>query len=602
MHTHTESAQTAESESLRSSWYVRSATLEEIEHAQRVADQLNVHPLIAHLLRLRGIGELEEMRHFLQAPLKALPDPLLLADCDRAARRLLDALSEHEHIVIYGDYDVDGVTSSALLWRYFQEAFGVDLDVYIPNRLTEGYGLNAEAIKVIADQGAQVLVTVDNGSSAVHEVQLAQELGVDVIIIDHHTVSDPEPPAFAHLNPHRVSCEYPDQRLAAVGVAFMLLIHLRRLTRDDPRFGEARQPNLSHLLDIVALGTVADVATLQGVNRALVRAGIEQLRRASRVGLRALAQLAKTDLTQLTARDIGYKLGPRLNAAGRVDDARCGLQLLISDDPHHTRQIAAHVEQFNQERRALQDNILKEALNQAEAYTHDAVIIVASPQWHHGVVGIVASRVVEAFHRPAIVLGGDDSHGELRLKGSARSLPDLNLKAALDQCADHLLTYGGHAAAAGMTLKPESLDLFRAALNETLTQADADLFRRPPLIADVELNLTDIDGDLLNQLSVLEPLGHGNPQPIFVTRGIRAQVSTMSQGKHLKLRFNLPPHRPAEAIGWSMGHLASSCDGLVDLCYQPKWDYFRGVHKIVLMIKDIRPHQHHLPILPQDKS
>ena len=314
--------------------------------------------------------------------------------------------------------------------------------------------------------------------------------------------------------------------------------------------------------------------------------------------MKALAQVARTDLTTLTARDIGFKLGPRLNAAGRIDDARCGLQLLISDDPDHTRQIAAHVEQFNQERRALQDDILQEALAQAERYAQDSVIIVASPEWHHGVVGIVASRLMETFHRPTVVLGGDETHGELRLKGSARSLPNINFKKALDQCADHLLTYGGHAAAAGMSLKPDSLEALRASLNQALNQADAHFFEKPPMIADAELNLIEVDGTLLDQLNTLEPLGHGNPQPIFVSRAIRARVTTMSQGKHLKLHFDLPPHRPAEAIGWSMGHLASQCEGLIDLCYQPKWDYFRGVKKIVLMIKGIRPHSSDLPTLP----
>lgn len=576
-------------------WRVYEAGAAERQRAQALSAELNVHPLVTHLLTLRGLEEVEEMRAFLNASLQSLPDPTLLMDCDRAARRLLDALEGGERIVIYGDYDVDGVTSSALIWRYFQEAFGVDLEIYIPLRLTEGYGLNADAVRQIADVGARLLVTVDNGSSAYEEVKLAHELGLDVIIIDHHTVSDPEPPAFAHLNPHRQSCQYPDQRLAAVGVAFMLLIHLRRITRGDPRFARARQPNLSHLLDIVALGTVADVAPLRGVNRALVRTGIERIKQAPRPGISALAQVARAEISQFSAHDIGYKVGPRLNAAGRIDDARCGLQLLISDDPQHTRRVAARVEQFNQERRSLQDQILREALAQAEQYARDPVIIVSSPEWHHGVVGIVASRLVETFHRPAVVLGGDETQGDLKLKGSARSVPHLNFKAALDRCAEHLISYGGHAAAAGMSLKPDQLEGLRASLIKALESADAELFERPPLIADAELNISEIDGSLLDQLSALEPLGHGNPKPLFVSLGVRARVSTLSQGKHLKLHFDLPPQRPAEAIGWGMGHLASDCDGLIDICYQPRWDHFRGVDKIVLMLKGVRAHNSTLP-------
>ena len=309
---------------------IRSATEQEQSEAVHLGRQLDTHPLIPHLLKQRGVNTLEEMKHFLLAPLQDLPDPELLLDCDLAARRLLDAVHRHEKIVVYGDYDVDGVTSSSLMWRYFKESFNAELSVYIPQRLKEGYGLNKEAITHLADHGTQLLVTVDNGSSAIAEVQHAKELGLDVIIIDHHVVSDPEPSAFAHLNPHRQSCPYPDKRLAAVGVAFMLLIHLRRLTQDDARFADAKRVNLSHLLDIVAVGTVADVAQLKGVNRALVKAGINTARAHPRAGLIALSEISKCQLHQLTARDIGYQLGPRLNAAGRIDDARCGFKLLIS--------------------------------------------------------------------------------------------------------------------------------------------------------------------------------------------------------------------------------------------------------------------------------
>ena len=246
--------------------------------AVELSQTLSLHPVIPHLLAQRGVNTLEDMKRFLEASLNELPDPALLQDCDLAANRLLDAVYKGQKIVVYGDYDVDGVTSSSLMWRFFKEAFDVELSIYIPQRLKEGYGLNKEAITHLSEHGAELLVTVDNGSSAIEEVAHARDLGIDVIIIDHHVVSDPEPVAFAHLNPHRRSCVYPDKRLAAVGVAFMLLIHIRRLVRDDPRFSSARSPNLSHLLDIVAVGTVADVAQLRGVNRSLVRAGIDTAR------------------------------------------------------------------------------------------------------------------------------------------------------------------------------------------------------------------------------------------------------------------------------------------------------------------------------------
>ena len=572
------------------SWLIRSANHEERSRAVHLGKELAVHPIIPHLLSQRGVSSVEEMRQFLQASLSELPDPILLKDIDLAARRLLDAINHGEKIVIYGDYDVDGVTSSALIWRFFKETFDAELSVYIPQRLKEGYGLNKEAVSHLAQHGAQLIVTVDNGSSAIDEVAHAQHLGIDVIIIDHHVVSDPEPPAFAHLNPHRKECTYPDKRLAAVGVAFMLLIHLRRLIRDDSRFPRARSSNLSELLDIVAVGTVADVAQLKGVNRALVKAGINTARSQNRAGLIALSEVSQCLLAELTARDIGYKLGPRLNAAGRIDDARCGFRLLISDHPHDTRNLAAHVEQYNQERRQIQEEIQREAMAQAEHFAEDAVIVVADPSWHHGVVGIVASRIVERFHRPTIVLGGDDSRGGIKLKGSARSLPHLNLKAALDLCSEHLLTYGGHAAAAGMSLEQSALEDFRVALNQAVAQASPELTRLPPLIADVELGLHEVNAQLLEQLNLLEPLGHGNPPPLLLTRGVKARVSTMSQGKHLKLHFDFPAHLPSEAIAWGMGDKADLCKGPVDICYQAKWDSFRGIRKIVLMIKGLRAH------------
>ena len=443
------------------------------------------------------------------------------------------------------------------------------------------------------------MITVDNGSSAQEEVKLAQDLGMDVIIVDHHTVSEPEPPAFAHLNPHRVHCTYPDKGLAAVGVAFMLIIHLRRLMRDDHRFSEVQQVNLSSLLDIVALGTVADVAPLVGVNRSLVRAGVKAAQQGSRVGLRALSTVCDVKLRQLSARDISYKLGPRLNAAGRIDDARCGLHLLISDQYDEAHMIASKVEQLNRERRQIQDEVQRSAMRQAEQYAQSAAIVIASPTWHHGVVGIVAARVAEAFHRPAIILGGDSDQGVARLKGSARSVPGLNLKAALDRCSTHLLTYGGHAAAAGMTLEPERLDDFRQALCRALEEDHPSLKTLPALIADAEISLEEVNQDFLDHLNVLEPLGHGNAPPLFLTRNVKARVSTMSHGRHLKLHFNLPPHLPSEAIGWGMGHLATSCQGPVDLCYQPRWDEYKGIRKIVLMLRGIRPHD---PVRPTHPS
>lgn len=573
-----------------SQWQLREAGTIAINRALDHSKRLGIHPLIAHLAYLRGYEDPETMRPFLDPSLRELPDPCLLLDCDQAAKRILEAFERHERVVIYGDYDVDGVTSSALLWRFFKEALQLELSVYIPQRLTEGYGLNKDAIRALSARGTQVIITVDNGSAAIEEVALAQSLGMDVIIVDHHTVSVPEPPAFAHLNPHRPECRYPDQNLAAVGVAFMLIIHIRRLLRDDARFPHAQSPNLSELLDIVALGTVADVAPLVGINRILVRAGLKVAQEGKRIGLWALAELSDVKLNQLTARDIGFKLGPRLNAAGRINDARAGLQLLITDQREEARHIASQVDHFNRERRSIQEDVQREAMLQAEQHQQRSVIVVSSPRWHHGVVGIVAARISDRFNRPAIVLGGDQVNGQLVLKGSARSVPHINLKAALDHCSEYLLTYGGHAAAAGLTLNPSNLQTFINTLDQTIKEGQSELHSNSPIIADAELALHEVNPELLEQLSLLEPLGHGNPAPLFITRGVKARAKTLSQGKHLKLHFNLPPPLPAEAIGWGLGSEINLCNGPIDLVYQPRWDEYQGIKKIILFLSAVRRH------------
>ena len=551
--------------------------------AQDLASALHLNPLIAGLLVSRGISGAAEAETFLKASLADMPDPGQMADIRKAAERLIDAVEQGEKIVVYGDYDVDGVTSSAVLWLFFRDVFGVEIETYIPHRLNEGYGLNIQAIDKLSKAGAQVLVTVDNGSSAVEEVQHAKGLGLDVIIIDHHQISDPEPSAFAHLNPHRETCRFGYSGLAAVGVAFILLVEIRRVLRENESFtGPVPRPD--HYLDLVALGTVADVAPLTGLNRAIVRYGVERMRKNCRPGVGVLLDVAGGDSATVTERDFGFRLGPRINAAGRLDDASRGLRLLIGEDYGTIRSLAAVVEQQNTERKQLQATMAEEArhLAAAEANEGSAVLVLAGPDWHPGVVGIVASKIVEEFHRPAILLAEDGGV----LKGSARSTADVNIKAALDRCSGLLMRYGGHVAAAGMTLRPADLDAFRKELNQAVEAVREGPAGAPPRFYDAEVNIDDCRRSLFREIQKVGPFGQGNPAPVFVSRGVVAKARPL-RGGHLKMILD-GPDGTIEGLAWNMLDRQDLLLAPIDILYTPDLEVWRGRERMVFRIHDFR--------------
>lgn len=546
--------------------------------------------VVARTLVRRGIDQPDDARAFLDIDLGAMPDPGLMADAERAATRLLDAVERGERITVYGDYDVDGVTSTAVLWLFFRDVFGHALDFYIPHRLKEGYGLNVEAIEALAEAGTRVLVTVDNGSSAVREITRATELGMDVVILDHHLVSDPEPPAFAHLNPHRSTCAYPDKRLAAVGVTFMMLVALRRLMRSRGAFEGRRPPRIDGYLDLVALGTVADVAPLQGVNRALVRHGLRIMRGETRLGLRALMEVSRVTPEQTRARDLGFRLGPRINAAGRLDDATRGLQLLIGDDPGVARTLAERVEAQNTERRDIERRIADEASARVEAMGDlPAAIVLADGRWHPGVIGIVASRLVERFDRPTILLGSDTRDADApTLKGSGRSVPGFDLKAGLDACGDHLERWGGHVAAAGLALQRERVEAFvEAFVAHAGAQIEPGVGGRP-LRVDAEVDLTAFrDGDAY-ALDRLGPFGEQNPAPLLLARNVPVRRWRTIGTGHLKLE--LPTAEGTrDGLAWRMADREPSLGGPLDIVFSPEIEVFRGRERVVHTIRDLRP-------------
>lgn len=567
-------------DSHRREWIVRPAddTL-----AGTYAQTLGVTPLVARILLARGMSDASAADRFLNGTLAHMPDPAQIADISRAAERIIKAIRGGEKITIYGDYDVDGVTSSAVLWLFCRDHLGVELDCYIPHRLTEGYGLNLGAIDALAEQGTQVLVTVDNGSSAIKEVARAKEHGMDTIIIDHHQVSDPEPPAYAHLNPHRTVCGFPYKGLAAVGVAFMLLIEMRRQLRDAPWYdGPPLRPD--RYLDLVALGTVADVAPLTEVNRAIVRHGIATMQRGPRLGMRALMDVSKVTPGAITARDLGFRLGPRINAAGRLADAADGFHLLVGDDRRQAETLAEALNAQNLKRRAIEKRMTQQAKGQVEAQPDlatAAALVLAGEDWHPGVVGIVASRMVDSFHRPAIMLARDGD----RYRGSARSVPGVDIKAALDQCAEHLQRYGGHVGAAGLSMAADALPAFREALSDAVLQ-QLDHFAPAAIRADAEVDLTALGPADVAGLEALGPFGEQNPTIKLIARGVRGRPRAL-RGGHLKIDIH-GTAGPCEAIGWGMESAIPMARGLVDMVFTPRMETWRGRRRLTLDLKDLR--------------
>jgi single-stranded-DNA-specific exonuclease len=546
----------------------------------------SARPLLHRFLSTRGLVEPSAVEDYLSYSLANMCDPALMPDATQAAERILDAISNGEQVTVYGDYDVDGVTSAAVLSLALKSMFGFTVHVYIPHRLKEGYGLNKQAIRQIADGGTTLIITVDNGSSAQAETALAQSLGLDVIIVDHHQVSDPEPVAIAHLNPHRGDSSYPYKGLAAVGIAFMLLVELRR--RADAREGVSMiNRRIDTFLDLVALGTVADVAPLTDINRALVRYGLGQIKAAPRIGVEALCRVSGVEPDAINEGDLGFKLGPRVNAAGRLENAADGFVLLTEDDGYRAKQMAIQIDEQNAQRRVIQKRIEEEALIQAEALVADGkpeILILHGNDWHPGVVGIVASRIVEVHQLPVFCLALDGNIW----KGSGRSVPGVNLKALLDHCGSSLLRYGGHVAAAGVTLNVEALETFKSMAQSSVHLVRDEHAEQVRYVdVDAELNLGDLNFELLEGFESAGPFGHENPLPKFLVKNVSATPKVM-RGNHLKLvQLNLAaPY--VEAIGWNMGDCASICEASVDLVCTARIESWRGRRRITLTVIDLR--------------
>jgi single-stranded-DNA-specific exonuclease len=538
--------------------------------------------LLARLLANRGITAVDAASGYLSPTLSTLHDPLLLCGMEKAVDRLCTALARRERVCVHGDYDVDGVTSVALLISFFR-AVGLDCFSYIPKRLTEGYGLSSNGVDAAVQGGAKVLVTVDCGITAVAEAKLCREAGLDLIVTDHHTPSDTLPDACAIINPLQPGCRFPFKSLAGVGVAFHLTMALRARLRADGHFQKNNEPDIREYLDLVALGTVADVVPLLGANRVLVSYGLKQLGTSKRVGVQALKEVAGVS-GEVGCGAVGFRLAPRINAAGRLEDAALGLELLLTSDLQKAKDIAAALDDSNAERQSIERSTLEEA----RAMLADGAcrgrksIILGSKLWHPGVVGIVASRIAELFHRPVILFAFEDGTG----RGSGRSIAKFHLLDAIKSCGHHLLRYGGHSHAAGVSIAEEELERFALSFDEVAAGAlDAEALV-PTLLYDAELTSREIVDDLPLELDRMKPFGMGNPEPVFLLRGAEVRESRVLKGGHLKLRVS-SGGRSFEAIGFGLADKAVD-NGRVDLLFSPGINEWNGKRSLQLTLKDLR--------------
>jgi single-stranded-DNA-specific exonuclease len=551
---------------------------------ERLASSCGIPSALARVLVTRGIRDEWSVRAFLSPELSDMHDPFAMPDMDRSAARLLSAVEDGERIRVYGDYDVDGITSVSLMVSVLR-ALGADVDYHIPNRLVEGYGLSTEAIEKAAEDGVSLLITVDCGVSAIEEIGLASDLGIDVIVTDHHEAGDMLPSCVGVINPKRGDSEYPFRELAGVGVAFKLCQALWRLAG---RPEGAADPH--KYLDIVALGTIADVVPLQGENRIIARAGLEMMSPSSNLGLRALIDVSGLAGREIRAGHVSFTVAPRVNAAGRLGDPSLGARLFLTDSREEAAELAAILDEENRRRQEIELAILREAWRPvSKMNTQDTrAIVLGSDAWHSGVIGIVASRIAELTFRPTVLISFEGDVG----RGSARSIPAFNLYSALTECSDLLLKYGGHSQAAGLSIQAENLDSFRERLNdighEWLT--DDDLV--PRVLVDAELNEEEISVELARELERLEPYGFGNPTPVFATRNMLVLEwrNVGADGKHLKLKLGRGG-QVVDAIGFRMARsYGNLVRGLpeVDVVYSLQVNEWNGRRESELVVKDIK--------------
>ncbi len=541
-------------------------------------------PLVCRLLVARGQTTPAAAEAFLEARLaQHLRSPMLFRDMAVASDRVVAALGRGHRVGIYGDYDVDGVSGTAILVRFLR-ALGHEPVVHIPQRLRDGYGLNERGVRRLAEAGVRLMITVDCGATAHREVRLARDLGIDTIVCDHHQVAQTPLPALAVLNPVDPAAGFPFRGLCGAGVAFYLTLGVRARLRDG---GHGSLPDVRRYLDLVTLGTIADIVPLLEENRVLVKHGLRELGQTTRPGVVALR--AVSGVTTMSTGAVGFRLAPRLNAGGRLADAVRAVELLTTEDCARAEALAAELDQENRARQEIERTILLQAMGRVEAddaFAERRSIVLASPEWHPGVIGIVASRLVERFYRPTVLIAIDTATGLGR--GSGRSIQKLNLHEAFSACADSLVAFGGHRMAAGLTIQADAVASFAHAFDEAVRARTCRDDFVPDTLVDAEIAFDEVSEQLAERLATLEPYGAGNPAPVFLVRNVLVQSLRVVGERHLKLYLRQGT-RTLSAIGFGMGEAAIEPGARLDILCTIEQDQWNGTNTLQLRLRAHRP-------------
>ena len=585
-------------------WNIRCLTAVEQELQQQLEKELNISSAAARMLVVRGIQTADEARAFVRPSLDNLHDPFLMKDMDKAVERLHQAIIQGEKILIYGDYDVDGTTAVALMYRFLQNLASnlspltFNLDYYIPDRYTEGYGVSTQGIDYAAEHACSLIITLDCGIKAVEKIAYANSKGIDVIVCDHHTPGDELPAAVAVLNMKRRDCPYPYKDLSGCGVGFKLAQAYTQRYLIEAKGNEAIRlsgERLLPLLQLLAMSIASDIVPITGENRILAYFGIQQLNQAPFTGLSAIMQVAGIEAKKLTINDLVYKIGPRINACGRMKSGRAAVELLLTDDPVFARQQAEEVNHHNEDRRDCDSETTKEALAQLQedpTFANRRSTVVYAPHWHKGVVGIVASRLTETYYRPTIVLtAGEDGI----ISGSARSVGGFDIYTAIDSCNDLLTNFGGHKYAAGLSMHIDNLPEFKQRFEAYVADHIREDQLQPTLQIEAELQLADITKSFYNVLRHLEPFGPGNPRPLFVSRHLINHRDTRAVGKEREhLRLDVTDRVNAiTGIAFGRADMAEYIQNgnAVDICYELNENTFNHYTTIQMMVQDIIPNK-----------
>jgi len=560
----------------------------DIGSVKKISNALKCNPIIASILINRNIVSVEDAFDFLNPSFNNMRPPFSIKGINTAVSRIYSAIINNEKILIFGDYDVDGITATTILLEFFSY-IGTNAYYYIPHRIKEGYGLQKNHITDYAlPKGINLIITVDCGSSSYDAVKAAQRLGIDVIITDHHRITDRPPHAFAVVNPKRTDCTSGLDNLAGVGVAFYLLICLRKHLRDNSFWHNLPEPNLKNLCDLVALGTVADMVPLVDENRILVNAGLEKIYTGERNGMKALVEECKLKAPLADTDDIAFKLAPRLNAPGRIDHAKTAVELLTAKHLDMARQTAQTLNKLNIQRQVIEkeltDNILF-YLNKNSHLLQKKTLVLSNQGWHEGILGIVASRLAKKFFRPVVLISTKDGIG----KGSARSVPGIDLYDGLMACASDLENFGGHSMAAGLKLKDENINLFQENFEKVVKNMTKKINLVPVITIDYELNFDDISDTLIDDLEALKPFGAGNHEPLFTAKNIKVLSSKIVGENHRNMLLKQNSSSKGKgfnAIHFNIDKSKQLNDGFDKIAFRLRWNHWNGTKKAQIIIEE----------------